>query len=104
MFLLPLELYLVEVNFQPNFTFIRKVCNMFQTYDDVEDSWVALLEATNYFGYHAKEMSDYTGNGSWNYNYYVNKSLLIKKDQDRSVCILSPLANTSNPTSNLKKN
>ena len=63
--------------FQPDYNLIQKTCNIYQTYDNAEDSWVALLDATKFVADYSRNVVNYTGAGSWNYNYYVSSCLVF---------------------------
>ncbi|XP_071124498.1 alpha-N-acetylgalactosaminidase-like [Mytilus edulis] len=51
---------------KPDFAAIRKTCNMWRNYNDIEDSFDSVLSIINYWAKDPYNMSSYAGPGGWN--------------------------------------
>ncbi|ESO90697.1 hypothetical protein LOTGIDRAFT_178842 [Lottia gigantea] len=58
--------YLNMNGIMPNYTAIRKSCNYWRNYDDVQDSWDSVLDIINHFGNNSGNFSSFAGPGGWN--------------------------------------
>ena len=51
---------------QPDFNAIRKTCNMWRNYDDIQDSFDSVLGIIDYWAKDPYNMSTFAGPGGWN--------------------------------------
>jgi Alpha galactosidase A len=51
---------------QPNFKLLKKVCNMWRNYGDIDDSWEDVKSITNWFVQNQNSMQAHAGPGHWN--------------------------------------
>lgn len=50
---------------QPDYAAVRKSCNMWRVYRDVEDSWDTVTDIINFYAQNKEWFSNYTGPGGW---------------------------------------
>lgn len=52
--------------FQPDYAAVRKTCNMWRNYNDIDDSWQSVSGIIDYYAENNFNMSSYAGPGGWN--------------------------------------
>lgn len=52
--------------FQPDYPAIRKTCNMWRNYNDINDSWESINSIIAFWAQNLYNMSAYAGPGGWN--------------------------------------
>lgn len=58
--------YQIYAGIQPNFTFVKENCNLWRSYDDIQDSWASVESIIDYFGNNQEQIAQYAGPGHWN--------------------------------------
>ena len=49
-----------------DFAAVRKTCNLWRNYYDVEDSWSSVLDIIKFWGNNSDMFKKYAGPGGWN--------------------------------------
>jgi len=50
----------------PNYAAIRKSCNLWRNFEDIQDSWESVTSIIDYYGDHQDELIPLAGPGNWN--------------------------------------
>ncbi|KAK3084282.1 hypothetical protein FSP39_011005 [Pinctada imbricata] len=58
--------YLLRKGIQPDYRKIAKYCNSWRVYEDVEDSWLSVTKAFDYYGNNTGHFNEIAGPGAWN--------------------------------------
>lgn len=58
--------YKIVSGLQVDFAKVRKTCNLWRNYYDVQDSWSSVLDIVNFWGSNSKIFTKYAGPGGWN--------------------------------------
>lgn len=51
---------------QPNYEALKKHCNLWRNWDDIDDSWTSVTGITDYFALNQKRIQPHGGPGHWN--------------------------------------
>lgn len=58
--------YLEEKGIMPNYEALKRHCNLWRNWGDIQDSWESLTEITEYFAENATRIAKHAGPGHWN--------------------------------------
>ncbi|XP_077988633.1 alpha-N-acetylgalactosaminidase-like [Glandiceps talaboti] len=58
--------YQVLILKKPNYTAVAENCNLWRTFDDVQDSWDSIVSIINFFGNEQDTLIPVSGPGQWN--------------------------------------
>jgi alpha-galactosidase len=51
---------------QPDYEILKKTCNLWRNWKDIEDSWESVLFISDYFAENQARIAPHAGNGHWN--------------------------------------
>lgn len=51
---------------QPNFEALKKTCNLWRNWADIDDSWASVVSITDYFANNQDRIAHHAGPGHWN--------------------------------------
>ncbi|TMW46785.1 hypothetical protein DOY81_008135, partial [Sarcophaga bullata] len=58
--------YQIYAGIQPNLSLVKENCNLWRSYDDIQDSWASVESIIDYFGNNQEHIAQYAGPGHWN--------------------------------------
>jgi Alpha galactosidase A len=59
-------LKIYQIPFQPDYEILKKTCNLWRNWKDIEDSWESVLFISDYFSANQDRIAQHAGNGHWN--------------------------------------
>lgn len=56
----------IQLSIQPNFEALKKTCNLWRNWADIDDSWASVVSITDYFASNQDRIAHEAGPGHWN--------------------------------------
>lgn len=79
----PMDNYIAKI--KPDYAMIRKTCNMWRNYNDIQDSWDSVISIINWWSKDPYNMSAYHGPGGWNNpDMIIVGNFGLSPDQERA--------------------